>query len=298
MELRELKYFLAVAREESILKASEKLYVSQPNLSRQMKGLEEELGQQLFLRGSRKITLTEAGELLKKRAEELLELYEKTRAELSSPITEVAGDVWIGGGESHAMRLIARTAQTVHRKFPDVHVRLFSGDVAGTTEKLDKGLLDFGVLIEPADLSKYDSLRLPLTDTWGVLMRRDSLLAERDFVTPKDLWDKPLICSEHSLEKSMISDWFQKKVGELNVIGTYNLLYNASLLVREGFGYAVCLDKIIPSDEEITFRPLFPQVVSHLDLVRKKNQIFPKCCEVFLKELKSILDLPSMKQCN
>lgn len=287
MELRELRYFLAVAREESILRASGELYVSQPNLSRQMKRLEEELGQQLFLRGSRKITLTAAGELLKKRAEEILELYEKTEAELSLPMTEVRGDVCIGGGESYVLQIVAAAAHTVQEKNPAVKFHLFSGDMSTIAEKLDKGLIDFGVFIEPADLSKYDYLRLPLADIWGVLMRKDSPLAQKEFITPGDLCGVPIIRSRHSLGKSVITDWFQKKSEELNIVATYDLLYNASLLVKEGVGYAVGLEHIINTtgDSELCFRPLFPELVSHLDIAWKKFQVFPKCCELFLKEL-------------
>lgn len=290
MEIRELRYFLAVAKEESISKAAEVLYATQPNLSRQMKNLEAEIGQPLFIRGSRKITLTEAGRLLKKRAEEILDLYDKTEHELYAPVTEIGGDIYIGGGESYVMGLIARAARSVQREHPNVHIHLFSGDVAAVSEKLDKGLLDFGVFIEPADLSKYEYLRLPQTDIWGVLMNKDSPLAEKEYIVAEDLWDKPLIRSEHSLEKSIITDWFRKKTSELNIVGTYNLLYNASLLVREGFGYAVCLDKIIgTADSDLTFRPLFPDVISHLDIVWKKYQVFPRCSEIFLKKLQEII---------
>lgn len=291
MELRELRYFLAVAREESILKASETLYVSQPNLSRQMKHLEEELGQQLFIRGSRKITLTEAGELLKKRAEEILELYQKTETELSLPVTEIRGDVYIGGGESHGLQIIARAAHVVRSQYPSVKFHLFSGDVGTIAEKIDKGLIDFGIFIEPADLSKYDYLRLPLADTWGVLMRKDSPLAAKKYITPADLRDAPIIRSRHSMGKSIITDWFQRKSEELNIVATYDLLYNASLLVEEGVGYAVGLEHIINTsgDSLLCFRPLLPKLVSHLNIAWKKYQVFPKCCEIFLSRLRELL---------
>lgn len=291
MELRELRYFLAVAREESILKASETLYVSQPNLSRQMKHLEEELGQQLFIRGSRKITLTEAGELLKKRAEEILELYQKTETELSLPVTEIRGDVYIGGGESYGLQIIARAAHVVRSQYPSVKFHLFSGDVGTIAEKLDKGLIDFGIFIEPADLSKYDYLRLPLADTWGVLMRKDSPLAAKKYITPADLRDAPIIRSRHSMGKSIITDWFRRKSEELNIVATYDLLYNASLLVEEGVGYAVGLEHIINTSGNslLCFRPLLPKLVSHLNIAWKKYQVFPKCCEIFLSRLRELL---------
>ena len=286
MELRELKYFLAVTKEQSISKAAQALFVTQPNLSRQMQNLEREIGKQLFIRGTKKITLTEAGRLLRKRAEEILELYNQTEAELNTPIADVSGDIYIGGGESYVMGLIAKAAHCVQKEY-----HLFSGDSATISERLDKGLIDFGIFIEPVDLSKYDYLRLPLTDTWGILMRKDSPLAKKQFIAPEDLWDKPLILSRQSIGKNLISDWFHKSTEELNVVATGNLLYNMSLLVEEGLGYAVCLDKIINTtgNSDLCFRPLYPELKSHLDIAWKKYQVFPKCTEIFLKRLQEIL---------
>lgn len=291
MELRELKYFLAVVKEESISKAALSLFVTQPNLSRQMQNLEKELGQQLFVRGSRKITLTEAGKLLYNRAEEIIELYDKTQSELSAPVTSVSGDIYIGGGESYVMGIIAKAAHRVQEQYPNVRFHLFSGDSGTISERLDKGLIDFGIFIEPFDVGKYDYLRLPLTDTWGVLMRKESPLAEKAYVTPEDLWDKPLIRSRQSLGKNMVSDWFKKSTEELNVVATGNLLYNMSLLVQEGVGYAVCLDKIINTDgnDSLCFRPLYPELKSHLDIAWKKYRVFPKCAEIFLNRLQEYL---------
>lgn len=291
MELRELKYFLAVAREQSISKAADALFVTQPNLSRQMQNLEKEIGQQLFIRGTRKITLTDAGQLLRKRAEEIIELYNKTESELTAPITDISGDIHIGGGESYVMGLIAKAARSVQSEYPNVKHHLFSGDSVTVSERLDKGLIDFGIFIEPFDVSKYDYIRLPLYDTWGVLMRKDSPLAEKENISPEDLWDKPLIVSRQAHGKNMISEWFRKDMQELNVVATGNLLYNMSLLVEEGVGYAVCLDKIIRTDgnSSLCFRPLSPQLISHLDIAWKKHQIFPKCAEIFLKRLKEII---------
>ena len=291
MELRELRYFLAVAKEESISKASEALFVTQPNLSRQMQKLEKELGQRLFIRGSRKITLTEAGRLLKKRAEELIELYDKTEAELTSPIEDIGGDIYIGGGESYVLRIIAKTARTIRADYPNVKFHLFSGDMDSVSEKLDKGLIDFGIFIEPSDLSKYEYLRLPLVDTWGVLMRKDSPLAVREYVTPEDLRNLPIIRSRHSLGKSIITDWFNISSDKLNIVATYNLIYNASLLVEQGVGYAVGLDNIINTsgNSNLCFKPLYPKLESHLDIAWKKNQVFSKSAEIFLNTLRQYI---------
>ncbi|MDE6550935.1 MAG: LysR family transcriptional regulator [Clostridia bacterium] len=291
MELRELKYFLAVAREQSISKAAAALYVTQPNLSRQMQNLEKEIGKQLFMRGTKKITLTEAGRLLAKRAEEILELYNQTEAELNAPLSDIGGDIYIGGGESYAMGLIAKAAREVAEEYPDVRYHLFSGDSATVSEKLDKGLIDFGIFIEPFDLSKYECMCLPLCDTWGVIMRKDSPLAAKENISPQDICNEPLILSQQSLGKGVIADWFHKSYEELRIVATYNLLYNASLLVEQGVGYAVSLDKIINTagDSNLCFRPLYPRLKSYLAIAWKKYQVFPKCTEIFLNRLREIL---------
>lgn len=291
MELRQLKYFLAVTREQSISKAAEALYTTQPNLSRQMQNLEKEIGQQLFIRGTKKITLTETGQLLRKRAEEIIELYNQTEAELDKPFSEVKGDVYIGGGESYAMGLIAQAIRLVQSDYPNVKFHLFSGDSATISERLDKGLINFGIFIEPFDLSRYDHLRLPLYDTWGVLMRKDSPLAAKERITPEDLWDKPLIRSRQSVGKNKISEWFIKTSDELNIVATGNLLYNMSLLVEQGVGYAVSLDKIINTsgNSNLCFRPLYPELISHLDIAWKKYQVFPEHIQIFLQRLQELL---------
>ena len=256
-----------------------------------MQNLEKKIGQQLFIRGTRKITLTETGRLLRKRAEEIIELYNKTESEINAPVTDISGDIYIGGGESYVLGIIAKAAKEVQKEYPNVKFHLFSGDSGIVSERLDKGLIDFGVFIEPFDVSKYDYIRLPLYDTWGVLMRKDSPLAVKKQITPEDLWDKPLIRSEQSLGKSIITDWFRKPSEELNIVATYNLLYNASLLVEQGLGYAIGLDKIINTtgNSNLCFKPLYPELISHLDIAWKKYQVFPKCAEIFLKRLQENL---------
>lgn len=286
MEIRELKYFLAVAQKQNISRAAESLYMTQPSLSRQMQNLEKELGKQLFVRGSKKIELTEAGYLLRKRAEEMLALYEKTQAELAAP-DEGAGEIRIGGGESFAVSLVARLAAQLRKEMPRALFRFYSGDTQDVTERLEKGLIDFGILVEPAELSRYEYVRLPQKDTWGVLMRRDSPLAQKQYITPQDLRGKPLIRSQHALSNEELSAWFCDD-GEQEVAATYNLLYNASLLVREGMGYAVGLDKIINTsgESDLCFRPLFPKLESSLAVAWKKKQLFSPPAQRFLQMLR------------
>mgnify|MGYP000850665145 FL=1 len=291
MELRVLRYFLAVAREGTVSGAADFLHLSQPSLSRQLMGLEKELGKTLFLRGSRRIVLTEEGMLLRRRAEEILGLVEKTESEFLDAQGGIGGDVHIGGGESCAMRLIAGLAEELRREYPEVRFRLFSGNAEAVTDRLDKGLLDFGVLIDPADLTKYDAMPLPDADVWGVLMRRDCPLADREAVRPEDLWDLPLILSSQAMEGRELSGWLGREYEELNVAATYTLLYNASLLVKEGVGCALCLDGILNTsgDSPFVFRPLDPRLEARLNVVRKKYQVLSKAARTFWERLQERL---------
>ena len=285
MELRVLRYFLAVAREESISGAAEALHVTQPTLSRQMMELEEELGKTLFLRGKRKISLTEEGMFLRKRAQEIVTLVEKTESEFSAAEETISGDVHIGGGETDAMRLIARAAHRLQSAYPHIAYHLFSGNADDVTERLDRGLVDFGVFIEPADLSKYDFIKLPVTDIWGVPMRKDCPLAARATIRPQDLLGLPLLASNQHLVKNEFSGWFGEGYEKLNIITTYNLLYNASIMVEEGMGYALCLDKIVRTSggSPLCFRPLEPKLEVGLHIAWKKYQFFSKAAEKFLE---------------
>lgn len=289
MELRVLRYFLAVAREESISAAAASLHLTQPTLSRQLMDLEAELGKTLFLRGNRKVTLTQDGVYLRKRANEILDLVEKTQAEFQTSQEPLSGDVYVGGGESDAMRLIARTAGALQSAHPQVHFHLYSGNADDVGERLEKGLLDFGILMGTADLSNYDYIQLPFYDTWGVLMRKDSPLAKRDGIRPEDLWDQPLIVSRQALMKSSLSNWLQRDFGALNIVSTYNLLFNASLMVEEGLGYALALDKLINTtgDSALCFRPLEPPLRSELHMVWKKYQVFSRAAAAFLELLRN-----------
>lgn len=298
MELRTLKYFLTVAKEENISKAANVLHLTQPTLSRQLMDLENELGIKLFIRGNRKVQLTDEGKLLCKRAEEIMTLVDKTEQELNHSDTIINGDIYIGGGETDAIRLIAKTAQHLQRKYPNIKYHIFSGNADDVTERLDKGLLDFGILIEPTDLTKYEHLQIPTTDTWGLLMRKDSNLASYQTIKPKDLKHIPLIISRQSLVDEAISNWLTESSKNLNIIATYNLIFNASLMVEEGMGYALCLDKLVNTtgDCELCFKPLSPPLESKLSIVWKKNQVLSKASQKFLQALKNDFSLMTNHQ--
>ena len=290
MEIRVLQYFLAIAREQSIIRAAESLNLSQPTLSTQIKHLEEELGKQLLIRGtkgSRKVTLTEEGMILRKRAEEILELVKKTENEITLSDSIIMGDVYIGTGETDGIRLLAKTAKNLQKTHPQIHYHITSGNAIFVMEQLDKGLIDFGIVFGKPDLKKYDALKLPLKDIWGVLMPKDSPLVDKDTISPEDLWDKPLILSQQEANGGEVMQWIKKKPSHLNIVSTYNLLFNASLLVEEGLGYAICFDNIIHTSQNsnLCFRPLAPELTTEMSIIWKKYQVFSKPAEKFLSSL-------------
>ena len=293
MELRVLQYFLAVAREQSIIRAAESLHLSQPTLSTQLKAMEEELGKQLLIRGtngSRKVTLTEEGMILRKRAEEILNLVQKAKQEISFSDQVIMGDVHIGTGETDAVRLIAMAAKKLYKIYPGIHYHISSGNTEFVVEQLDKGLIDFGIVFGAVDHTKYNSIPLPYKDTWGILMRKDSPLAAKKAITPKDLWDKPLIISRQNDTDGPLAAWIGREISEIEIVATYNLLFNASLLVEEGLGYAVGFDKIINTsgNSNLCFRPLSPKREAGMSIIWKKYQVFSKACEKFMLEIKKL----------
>jgi DNA-binding transcriptional LysR family regulator len=268
MEIRVLQYFLAVAREQSISRAAESLNLTQPTLSRQLKDLEDEFGKQLLVRGNRnrKVTLTEEGVFLQKRAQEILDLANKTVADLCISAEIISGEVLIGAGETDVMRTVARIIKTMRNDYPHISYQILSGNAELVTERLEKGLLDFGLLIGNVDLSKYKCLRLPGMDRWGLLMRKDSELAAFPSIKPEQLQNIPLLCSKQAIAQNELSSWFGGDFEKLNIIITYNLINNAALMVEEGVGYAVCLEKLVNTtgDSNLCFRPLEPRFESHL----------------------------------
>lgn len=291
MEIRVLKYFLAVAREGSITGAANSLHLTQPTLSRQLQELEKELKQKLLIRGKYKVTLTPEGMILRKRAEEIIDMVEKTEAEFSSISDTISGDIYIGGGESDAMKYIAGIIKEIQSEFFGIKFHIYSGNAGDVTEKLDKGLLDFGILIQPVDVSKYDHITLPEKDVWGVIMRKDNPLSQKKNIKLEDIVKIPLLASRQMSPKyskdSGFLDWFGDKYEELNITATYNLVYNAAVMVKAGVGNAISLDKLADTskESELCFRPLCPQLESGLDIVWKKYQVFSPAAKLFLEKL-------------
>ena len=292
MEFRILQYFLAIAREQSISSAAKSLHLSQPTLSRQIKALEEELGKQLFIRTNRKITLTEEGMLFRKRAEEITKLVNKTKEEISLSDETIGGDIFIGAGETEGIRHIAKVAKKLQSEYPLIHFHIISGDKITVLEELERGLIDFALLFGEIDKSKYDYLVLPSVDKFVVMMRKDDVLANLKVITPKDLLDKPLIVSRQTLSDSGLTQLFGCDQKQLNIVATYNLLFNGSLMVDEGIGYAICFDKIInvTGDSNLCLRPLSVQIMPKMSLVWKKYQVFTKPIEKFLLTIHKDID--------
>ena len=294
MEIRVLRYFLAIAREGSITNAANFLHVTQPTLSRQIRDLEEELGQKLFTRSSHHMTLTAEGMILRKRAEEIVSMVDKTEAEFNSMENMVSGDIYIGSGETDVIKLVAQIAYELRVSYPGIHYHLYSGNSEDVTERLDKGLLDFGILIQPADISKYDYINLPARDTWGVIMRRDSPLAEKEVIRKEDLLGVPLICSRQAISGERrgneFAEWFGEDFDRLDIVTTFNLIYNAAIMVEAGIGYALTIDRIVNTAESsnLCFRPLEPRLDSGLNVIWKKYQVFSSAAELFLNKLREM----------
>ncbi len=287
MELRVLRYFLEVARAGSVTRAAERLHISQPTLSKQLKDLEGELGKKLFVRGSHDVKLTDEGMLLRKRAEDILNMADKTLEEFKSLGGFTGGDIWVGCAESDGIKHLARCYMDLLERYPGLRLHLQSGNSADVIERLDRGLLDFAIIVHEVDLSKYNYLELPATDRYGVLMRKDSPLAAKEAVCVDDLSDMPLICSRQGITEDY-PKVFQEKMDALRIVATFNLAYNAGVLVREGVGCALTFDKLVDTSPEsaLTFRPLTPPLETRMYMIWKKYQVFSPAAEALLRELR------------
>ncbi len=290
MEIRTIRYFLAVAELGNISKAAIFLHTSQPNITRQIKDLEDEIGKPLFKRGKGMI-LTEEGLYLKEKARQIIDLFDRIESDikvLNAEDSAVTGTIKIAGGESYAMNIIGKTFKKFHKKYPLVKLDIYSGATNEVIKRLEKGTIDFGILIEPAPITDYNFIKLPDYNTWGILMRKDSDLASRTYIFPEDLNNQPLLFSNPSAHTNMIKIWLNKSLNDLNIVATYNLIYNASILVKNGLGYAFTINKLINTsgDSELTFRELRPKLISYLDLVWKTELTLSKPAKLFLSEIK------------
>lgn len=284
MDIRTMQYYLAVIREGTISAAAESLHVAQPSLSRQMKDLEQELGATLFIRGNRKITLTEEGMAFRKRAEEMIRLMQMTEEEISQIKNKVSGSIRIGAGESIAFHYLSRTAAALVKEYPDITFHVTSGDTQDLMDELDHGLIDFAVIFTDADHTLYQAIQLPLMDKFGILMRKDCELAKKQILHFSDLQDWPIIISRSAAPHLTGTD----TLSGMHIVATYNLIYNASLMVEDGLGLALCFDHLLNTtggDCALTFRPLVPTFAVSGALIWKKYQVFPPAVRMFMEKL-------------
>ena len=286
MELRVLKYFLVVATERNISNAAKILYVSQPALSKQLKNLEEELGVTLFKRGNRNITLTEDGVYFLTKAKEILALVDTTVANLTQEDI-IGGEINIGAGESAQMGHIFNIINDMMIDYPNIKTNVTSGNADEMLLKLDNGTLDFAITFGFVDKSKYEHLSLPWCDKWGLLVRKDNFLAKKDYILSKDLENIPLIISKQTNVDNFLAGWIGKSIENFNVVGTFNLLYNASLMAKQNIGSVLCFGGIInTSESNLKFIPLKPELETEMSIIWKKNQTLSNVSKKFLENLK------------
>ena len=287
MEIRTLRYFLAVAREENMSKAAELLHVSQPALSKAVKSLEEELGKKLFVRHSFSIELTMEGALLRKRAEDLVSLADRIEKEFVSLDDELSGELYLGLAESYQIADLARQIRQMKVRYPDLHYHITSGDTEQLIDKLNSGVLDFLVIAQEPDTSVYEALEFPKKDIWGLVFPKDDPLAKKDRITVKDLKGLPLFCSMQGWENE-IRNWAKNDFKDLELEGTFRLSYNGSLFAKERLGYLLTFDRLIDTsrDSGLVFRPLYPTLENKLYLIWNPFQTFTRAAESFLEQIK------------
>lgn len=292
LETRLLYYFLAIAREQSITKAAESLHISQPSLSKQMMDLEDQLGKPLFIRGSRKITLTEDGAYLRSHAQEIIELLERTETTLMSGDSLIEGDICIGCAETPVMKWVLHVFKRLQAEYPGIRLHIYSGNADTVIEKLNKGLLDIGLLLAPMQQDKYDYLPLHHEDIYGLLMPADSPLAAKDVLSPSDLLGLPLIFPSQTLGEGLEIAWFGSDAHKVHTVATYNLIYNAAFMAEEGLGYVVCLDRLVSltPDRNLAFRPIAPVQTAKAYIVTKKYQTFSAAAKLFLDRIEEELE--------
>ena len=288
MEIRVLRYFLETAREGNMTRAAQRLFISQPTMSKQLKELEKELGTKLFVRTNYNIRLTEAGMLLRERAEDILSLVDKTEAEFKSLEEINSGDIYVGAPESESMGLFAEIVCRLQQDYPKIRCNIYSGNVQDVCEKLDKGLLDFAIVMNYVDLMKYNYLPMSTEDTWGVIMKEDDPLAAKESFSVSDLRNLPLICSKQWVDQEF-PQWFRSDLGDVNIVATYNLPFNGAVMARAGIGYALMLNSVVHTGEGsgIVFRPLTDVPKAEMYVIWRKYQVFTPIAELLLNELQS-----------
>ena len=293
MEIRVLRYFLTVVREESISKAAEVLHITQPTLSRQLAQMEEEVGVKLFDRGTRKISLTDEGMLLRRRAEEIIDLSDKTIRELLTREEQVEGVVSIGGGELGAMEQVVELCGTFQRKYPRVRFDIYTATADVVKERVERGNLDIGILLEPIDIEKFEYIRFAGREQWVVLMRKNDPLAQFDTIHAEQLESLPLILPRRLNVRSELANWFGDRFAQLNIAYTGNLTTNTALIVQKGYGYAIVVDGSLPFGEraDVVSRPLSPTLSASVVFAWKREQPLTTVTKKFIEHAKCFLGI-------
>ena len=291
MELRVLRYFLTLAREENISKAAEALYITQPTLSRQLAELEKELGAQLFIRGKRGITLTEEGMLLRRRAEEIAELEDKVQREFRERGEILSGNIAIGAAETNAAAILPDAIAKFRNKYPGVTFDMQTDTAEHVKERIDRGLLDIGLLVEPGDIEKYEFMRLGIGDRCGVLMNADSPLAQKEYVTADDLAGLPVVANRRAEVQSFYRNALGEAYNKLNVVATFNLINNAALFALKNLGYVITLEGTVRHYENprLCFRPFRPEIQQSTFIIWKKYQPTTRAVRKFIEEISMLL---------
>ena len=285
MELRVLKYFMVIAREKSFTKAANILHITQPTLSRQIKELEEELGKTFFIREHHQVVLTEEGLLMREYVSKILGLVNEVESKIGDHVY-LRGNIRIACGEGESMRIVMKTIKKMRDLYPDVHFQIVSGNAQEVMRLLDNDLCDVGFVYDPVDLSRYDFMRLDKEENIGVWMRKDCSLVEYDFIYPQHLKDVPVILSSQDMIKNEVAGWIGGNDRKLNVVGTYNLIYNGLMMVEEGIGVMIGF-KSLALNDQLCFKPLYPQMTTRLNIIYKKYQTFPDFIQYFIEMLKN-----------
>lgn len=293
MELRVLNYFLAIAREENFTKAANMLHVTQPTLSRQIADLEQELGVKLFVRSNHNIILTEDGMILKRRAQEILSLADKTKRDFLQKDEALSGTISIGSGEFRSTKYLAKIIAEFHKKYPDVKYEIYSGNAGNIRDYIERGLLDLGLMSEPIDVRKYNFVNMPINEQWGVFAPINSSLSEKSSISPEDLVGMSVITATGDFNQSRIGKWLGDYKDQVEIVATANLPYNEAVLSQENIGVMLSI-KLNCTYENLRFIPLSPILEVSTALAWKKDQTFPTATSEFLdfskKYLKSITD--------
>lgn len=290
MEIRVLRYFLEVAREGNITRAAARLHLTQPTLSRQLKALEEELGKKLFVRGSFNIRLTDEGRLLRERAEDILGMVDRTCAEFKAFDDVTGGDLYIGCAESFGIRYLANAVHSLQKKYPRIRLHLHSGNAEDVTGRLDRGLLEFAIIVREPDADRYDNLMIPHHDSWGIIMPYEHPLAEKERISLEDIKGIPLICS-HQTMSADFRRWFGNDFDKLNIVATYNLMFNAIVMVKAGIGCAIGFDHLIETgpNSGLCTRPLNPPLYSPMHIIWRRHQTFTPVGKLLLETMKHMI---------